>query len=53
MEIFLDLIYPFQAIFSNFGLSWQKSSLSGAKQAFLTEFIHFRQFPATLGSAGS
>ena len=82
MEIFLDWIYPFQAIFSNFGLSWQKSSLSGAKQAifrqnlsisgnfqqlwvqlavklpprsqtgFQTGFIHFRQFPTTLVSAG-
>ena len=85
MESFLEWIYPFQAIFSNFGLSWQLSSLSGAKQAFFrlnlsisgnfqqlwvelavklspqgpnrqkfqTGSIHSRQFPATLGSAGS
>ena len=85
MESFLEWIYPFEAIFSNFGLSWQLSSLSGAKQAFFrlnlsisgnfqqlwvelavklspqgpnrqkfqTGSIHSRQFPATLGSAGS
>ena len=33
MEIVLDWIYAFQAILSNFGLSWQKSSLSETKQA--------------------
>ena len=38
MEIFLDWIYPFQAIFSKFGLSWQKNSLSGAKQAIFIDW---------------
>ena len=50
----LDWIYPFQAISSNFGLSWQISSPRGQTgKNFQMVFILFRQFPATLGSAGS
>ena len=46
----LDWIYSFQAISSNFGFSWQLSSPQGPnRQKFQTGFIHFRQFPATLG----
>ena len=50
MEIFLNWIYPFQAIFSNFGLSWQKSSLSGAKQAiFIDQIYPFQAISSNFG----
>ena len=51
----LDWIYPFQAISSNFRFSQQKSPLPPRTEQgqIQTGSIHFRKFPATLGSAGS
>ena len=48
-------IYPFHPISSNFRFSQQKSPLPPQlnREKFQTGSIHFRKFPATLGSASS
>ena len=48
-EIFLNWIYPFQAISSNFGFCGRKAPApQDEAKFFYTGSIHFRQFPATL-----
>ena len=48
-ENFLDLIYPFHAISSNFGSAGRKAPPPQDEgKFFYTGSIHFRQFPATL-----
>ena len=53
MEISLDWIYHFRPFSANLAQLVDKLPFRSQTGIFQNEFIHFRQFPATLGSAGS